>query len=253
MKLKAKFLLSWCLFCILSIPQLGHAAELKVMSAGAVEPGIEIAIHQFEKSTGHQAKIQFGTGPQLRERLSSNQEFDILIAPNALINEQLKLGKLQAGTSTYIGKVGAGITVRTGAIKPDIQNVDDLKKSLLTADRIIYNKASTGIYLDKLFTQIGVMDTIQSKVIRYDNGESVLMHIIKGSGNEIGFGAITEIKLFEPKGLQFAGPLPSNVQNYTSYDAGIMAASPHAEIAKTFLKQVNDARLNGQFHKVGIE
>jgi molybdate transport system substrate-binding protein len=97
------------------------------------------------------------------------------------------------------------------------------------------------------------MDTIQSKIIRYDNGESVLMHIIKGSGNEIGFGAITEIMLFEPKGLQYAGPLPSEVQNYTSYDAGISISSPNAEIAKTFLNNISTSRANGQFQKVGIE
>ncbi|WP_062310741.1 substrate-binding domain-containing protein [Polynucleobacter sinensis] len=253
MKFKAKHLPLWCAFCALLIPLLTNAAELKIMSAGAVEPGVEIAIHQFEKSTGNKVTIQFGTGPQLRERLASNQVFDILIAPNALINEQLKQGRLQTGISTYIGKVGAGITVRAEVPKPDIQNVDDLKKYLLAADRIIYNKASTGIYLDKLFTQLGVMDAIQSKVIRYDNGESVLMHIIRGSGNEIGFGAITEIKLFEPKGLQFVGPLPSNVQNYTSYDAGIVATSINVEIAKNFLMQMQDSRLNGQLQRVGIE
>jgi molybdate transport system substrate-binding protein len=238
---------------IFMLPSLAFAVELKIMSAGAVEPGLEIATHQFEKSTAHRAKIQFGTGPQLRERLTANQEFDILIAPNALMNDQLKQGKLQAGANVYVGKVGAGITVRTGMTKPVIKNVEDLKKSVLAAERIIYNKASTGLYLDKLFAKLGVMDAIQSKIIRYDNGESVLMHIIKGSGNEIGFGAITEIMLFEPKGLQYAGPLPSEVQNYTSYDAGISISSPNAEIAKTFLNNINTSRSNGQFQKVGIE
>jgi hypothetical protein len=42
---------------------------------------------------------------------------------------------------------------------------------------------------------------------------------------EIGFRAITEIKLFQPKGLRYVGPLPAEVRNHTSYVAGVMAGA----------------------------
>ena len=241
------------LLAIFICPSMMMAAELKIMSAGAVEPGIEIAIHQFEKNSGHRVQLQFGTGPQLKERLASGQAFDVLIAPNVLIEEQFTQGVLKAGENIYVGKVGAGVAVRKGATIPAIKTVEELKTTLLSADTVVYNKASTGIYLDKLFAKIGISDAIQAKMTRYDNGESVLMHVIKGRGNEIGFGAITEIKLFEPKGLQYAGPLPSDVQNYTSYSAGVMASSTNAEIARAFLKNITYARSSGEFQKVGIE
>ena len=47
-------------------------------------------------------------------------------------------------------------------------------------------------------------------------------HVIKGSGKEIGFGAMTEIRLYEPKGIRLVGPLPAAIQNYTSYEAVVM-------------------------------
>ena len=241
------------LLAIFVYPSMVMAAELKVMSAGAVEPGIEIALHQFEKSSGHRVQLQFGTGPQLKERLASGQAFDVLIAPNALIDEQLTQGVLKAGETIDVGKVGAGVAVRKGATIPAIRTVEELKKTLLSADTVVYNKASTGIYLDKLFSKIGISEAIQAKTTRYDNGESVLMHVIKGRGNEIGFGAITEIKLFESKGLQYVGPLPSDVQNYTSYSAGVMTSSANAELARAFLKNITHARSSGDFQKVGIE
>ena len=44
-------------------------------------------------------------------------------------------------------------------------------------------------------------------------------HIAKGHGNEIGFGATTVIIENAGKGVQFAGPLPAAIQNYTAYAA----------------------------------
>ena len=71
--------------------------------------------------------------------------------------------------------------------------------------------------------RIGIAEQIKSKTTRYPNGERVMEHIIKGAGNEIGFGAITEIKLFESKGAKLAGPLPADIQNYTTYGAALMS------------------------------
>src|SRR2546423_1565036 len=99
--------------------------------------------------------------------------------------------------------------------------VDALRQALLRADSVVYNQASTGLYLEKLFEKMGIADQLKPKTTRYANGAQVLEHVIKGKGNEIGFGAITEIKLFEAKGLKLVGPLPAEVQNYTSYSAAL--------------------------------
>ena len=57
-------------------------------------------------------------------------------------------------------------------------------------------------------------------------------HVIKGKGKEIGFGAITEIKLYEVKGqFKLVGPLPADVQNYTSYNAALMSNSTSPDAA----------------------
>lgn len=229
------------------------AAELNVMSAGAVEPGVHAVALAYEKDTSSHVRLKFGTGPQLKEYLSFGQSFDILIAPNALIEEQVTQSKLLLGEIGYVGKVGAGVVVRKGSSAPSIYSLDDLKQVVLAADRVVYNKASTGIYLDKLFVKMGIGDAVARKAVRYADGESVLMHIAKGSGYEIGFGAITEIKLLEEKGLQYIGPLPAEVQNYTSYLAGVRVDSPHAVEARKFLKEIATFRTNGNFQKLGLE
>ncbi|MCG2802267.1 MAG: hypothetical protein L6311_09240, partial [Cellulomonas sp.] len=68
------------------------------------------------------------------------------------------------------------------------------------------------------------------------SGAAVLEHVIKGKGNEIGFGAITEIKLYEAKGLKFVGPLPAEIQNYTSYEAVMMTGATSVDAARAVLR-----------------
>lgn len=61
-------------------------------------------------------------------------------------------------------------------------------------------------------------------------------HVIKGKGDEIGFGAIIEIRLYEAKGLRLVGPLPAEIQNYTSYEAMLMTGAASAGTARAVLR-----------------
>ena len=245
--------LNYCIFIFFSTLSFVNAAEIKVMSAGAVEPGIELAINQFEQTTHHHVSIQYGTGPQLNQRLSSNQVADILIAPIPLLDQQIKQTRVIDENRIAIGKVGVGITVRNQLSDPDVSTPEALKTVLLNADSVVYNEASTGIYLEKLFQEMGIGNALKAKTTRYANGEQVLMHIIKGSKNEIGFGAITEIKLFETKGLRLVAPLPAGIQNYTNYGAGLMRESPNPELAKQLLLFLSTPIAKAAYKKVGIE
>ena len=80
------------------------------------------------------------------------------------------------------------------------------------------------------------LDQLKPKTTRYPDGASVMEHVIKGKGNEIGFGAITEIKMYEPKGLKLIGPLPA--------DAGVTAGrSPPTPLIRGSLARLRRPRL----------
>ena len=73
---------------------LAVAADVKVLSAGAVEPGLLRAAEQFEHASGNKIKVQFNTAPQLTKRMAEGEVADILIAPPALLDEQAKTGRI---------------------------------------------------------------------------------------------------------------------------------------------------------------
>jgi molybdate transport system substrate-binding protein len=217
-----------------SLASTALAADIAVLSAGAIEPGIKAAATAFEKQTGHSVKITFNTAPELRKRMEANPAFDVVIAPPAVIADFAAANKL-ATARANVGRVGMGVAVRDGAPVPDISSADAVKKAVLAAESLVFNRASTGLYLEGLLKKMDVYAQIESKTTRYADGASVLEHVIKGKGSEIGFGAMTEILLYTGKGLKLVGPLPADIQNYTSYTAAPLASGQQQALAQQFV------------------
>jgi molybdate transport system substrate-binding protein len=229
------------------------AADIRVLCAGALEPGLVKVAEQFRKETNNRVRIQFAAAPLLERRLSIGESPDVLIASPGLMNDQLRRGKIDAEAHTFIGRVGVGVAVRAGEPEPDIATLDRFKQSLLGADSIVYSQASSGLYLEKLFDLLGIADQLNKKTTRYVNSAQVLEHIIGGKGIEIGFAAITEIRQFEPKGLKFVGPLPEQVQSSIAYSAAVVTDAPTVEIARDFVNYLGTPAAKAIFAAAGIE
>ena len=229
------------------------ADELRVMSAGAVEPGLVRRIEQFNRSSGHTVQVEFGTGPQLTARLAGGQTGDVLIAPKAVMDQAAADRAVNVPTRTTVGRVGVGIVIRGAAPAPDVSSVDHLRTALLAADTVVYNRGSSGAYIERLLTQLGVANQIASKVVRVENGDAVMQRLIAGKGTEIGFGAITEIRLFESRGARLLAPLPDAVQNFTAYDAAVMAATRAPQAAAEFVRFITTPEARSVFAAVGVQ
>jgi molybdate transport system substrate-binding protein len=229
------------------------AAEVKVLSAGAVEPGLHRAVEQFKRASGHSVSIQFNTAPQIAQRMSQGYVADVLIAPPAVLDERANNNKVSGEGRVMLGRVGAGVAVRQDATPPNVATTDALKQAVLGADSLVYNTASTGLYIERLFDRLGVGEQLKAKTKRYATGAEVMEHVIKGTGNELGLGPITEIKLYDGKGLKLVGPLPADVQNYTSYGAALMTGAPSPDGAKAFLSYLGSPEAKQAFNAAGIE
>jgi molybdate transport system substrate-binding protein len=226
---------------------------LAVWSAGAVEEGVVRLAAEYRRTASHEVTASFGTGPELQKRLSSDASADVLIAPAAVVQRAVKSGRVVPGTETPVGRVGVGVTVRRGAAPPDVGTVDALKDALLGADSVVYNQASTGQYLETLFTKLGIADQIKGKTTRYGNAAQVLEHVIAGTGREIGFGPLTEIKSFEPKGVVLVAPLPADVQNYTTYVAAVLHGTRTGDAAKDFIRYLTTPAARQAFAATGVQ
>ena len=230
----------------------GVAAEIRVLSAGAVEPGLRAAAGAYAKQSGNEVKITFNTAPEIRKRIGAGEAFDVVIAPPAALGEFAGAGRISADR-VGLGRVGLGVAVRPGAELPDISSSEALKRSVLQADSIVFNRASTGIYLENLLKKMGIYEEILPKTTRYVDAGAVMEHVLKGKGREIGFGPVTEILLHRDKGLKLVGPLPAEVQNYTAYAAAPMTAAARPELARAFVRYLGGAESKALFAAAGVD
>ncbi len=234
---------------------VAHAADVVVLSAGAVEPGLKPVLAAFERESGHRVTLSFATAPQIRERMASGAvQPDLVIAPSAVLDELAAGAKVDSTARVSIGRVGIGVAVRPGGTRPDLTSADTLKRALLEADQVVYNRASTGLYVEGLIKRWGLTETLQPKTVRYADGAAVMEHVLHGSGNQIGLGAMTEILLLKERGLVFVGPLPAEVQNVTHYEAASArrdAAAP-SEAVRSLLEKLASPAARHAFDEAGI-
>jgi len=197
-----------------------RAEALEVLSAGAVERGLAPVIAALP---GTAASIRYATAPQLRGMLAAGVRPDMLVAPVDQIGALALAGGLQ-GDPVLIGRIGIGAAVRVGARAPPIQDLPGFIAAVQGADRVVFNRASTGLFLERLFERLGLTAAVTAKAVRYATGAEVMHHIEKGDGAELGLAPIPEILLVPT--VHYLGPLPEAAQNRTAYAAAVPVGAP---------------------------
>jgi len=225
------------------------AAEVNVLSGGAIEPGLVAAADAFRKETGNEVKIRFAPAPEIRQRVGSGETPDVVIAPPAILDDLVKSGKLDGKARVLVGRVGIGVAVRDGVTKPDISTTEAFKLAVLDADSLVYNRASSGLIVEGLLQRLGLAEQTQAKTTRYP-GSEMMEHVIKGKGKELGFSPVTEILLYRGKGLQLVGSLPADIQVVTSYAAEPASKS---EAVLAFVRFLGTPAAKAIFVAAGVE
>ena len=124
------------LLVAVALPTVAAAADVRVLSAAAVAPGLTKVAEQYRKDTKNRLRIQYAMPAQLERRVGGGEEADVLIASAGLINDQLRRNKLEPDAHVFLGRVGIGVAIRAGAaFDPDIVTLDRFKQALLAPTR----------------------------------------------------------------------------------------------------------------------
>jgi molybdate transport system substrate-binding protein len=230
------------------------AAEVKVLSAGAMQRGLVTIAAKFKERSGDSVQIRYATAPELLKILTENAAAaDVILAPNATLKELAGAGTIAADTQKEIGGVGSAVLVRADATPPDVSNMAAFKRALTEADALVYNRASSGVYIETLLKKIGLFDQVQAKIVKVDDGEAVATRIKEGHGKELGFGGYTDVlHNQEMGGVKLAGPIPEEVQNYTMYSSSLIKAATNPAGARAFLAFIESADAQAIFRDSGV-
>jgi molybdate transport system substrate-binding protein len=214
------------------LPTHALTAELRVWTARAGATVLWEIGPEFERSTGHKLVISTGLPSEFMERLERGEQFDVMITTAPPIDALIERGKIRAETRTPLARSGIGVQVRAGARKPDISTVEAFKRTLLEAKSVAYLKIGSGQHLDRLLDGFGIAAEIKPKAIRPDT--DIVSDLVAKGEAELGVVVITQI-LTSP-GVDYAGPLPQEIQSYVSFLGAVSSDSKAPDAGKELLK-----------------
>lgn len=220
----------------LSLSGMAFAAEVKVLTAGAFKQVVLALVPDFEKQTGNKVVVDNDTAGGLKTRIESGEAFDVAVITPAIVDDLAGARKIAAGSRVNLATVGVGVVVKEGAPNPDVSTIEAFKSALLAAKSVAYidpaSGGSSGIYIDKLLERLGIADQVRPKA-KLKKGGHVAELIVSGEA-ELGLHQISEI--VPVKGAALVGPLPKEIQNTTTYAAGLSASSQNKDAAQALIK-----------------
>src|SRR5262252_9265679 len=204
-----------CLLVALAAGSFASAAEVKLLQTVAIRRAVDELIPRFEASSGHRVLAEFGTSGAIMTRVQRVEAVDVAIVTGPQSEELQKQSRFMSGSTVELAKVGIGVFVRKGAVKPDISSVEAFKRSLLAAKSIAYPDPATGAAV------------------------------------EIGLGQRSEI-LAEPR-VELVDLLPAEIQSFTLFAAGIVAGSEQQDAGKALIRFISSPAAQLMMKAKGFE
>ena len=233
---------------VLLLSGMAHSAEIKVLSTQATEEAYRELVPQFEKATGHKVTTVFTGTLDANKRLAAGETYDLLIMASDAIDGHIKSGEV-AGRRIDLARSGVALGVKAGA-PTDIGSVETLKKTVLAAKSIGYATGPSGIYMVSLFEKLGLTEALKPKLKQTTSGVFVGTLIASGEA-EIGFQQVSELVHFP--GVDYVGPLPAEVQRYTTFSSGVIAGTAQADAAKALAAFISAPAAAQAYKKRGME
>jgi len=218
------------------LPVRASAADLKLLTPGALMSSLKVLLPQFESASAHQVAVTYSPALAIAERIKAGQAADVAILGEDSADELDRIGKLAAGTKTVIARVGVGVFVRRGDPKPDIGTVEAFTRALIAAKTIAYSDPALGgsasNYVDSMLGSLDITGSIKGRT-RLATKYRSLADSVAGGGVDFGLNQIAEI-VADPR-LELVGPLPAPLQRYTHYTAAVVALSANPGAAQDLI------------------
>jgi molybdate transport system substrate-binding protein len=234
---------------------LSHAEEVHVITSGGFAEAYRILGPQFEAETGITLVTEYGASSggardSIPMRLARGEPADLIILARYALDDLAAGGYVFPGTHTDLVASKIGMSVRDGALHPDISTTAAFIETLLNAESLAYSASASGTYLSTdLFPRMGIWQTIEGKSIRVVS-ERVGTVVARGDA-EIGFQQVSELLPIE--GTDYVGELPEDLQLVTLFSAGITTSAQNEAGAWLLLQYLSSQEVAPTIMTTGLD
>ena len=225
---------------------------LRILCSTAVHTPMEKMKPQLERAAGRPVTIEWDSSQRLGAKIDAGEAFDIAVLSTEGMDTYVRKGAITAASRAYLGRTGAAMAVRAGAPKPDISTREKLKQVLLNTKSIAMNPTgASGLHFNRLIKEMGIEEQIKPKMVLSAEPGSQTKLVADGKAEMI-WTQSTEIAPYP--GVEMIGPLPADVQSYSTFEIGVAAKSSDAKAADAVVKYVtSDAAAKTAFRAGFVE
>ncbi len=244
-----------CVFalCLSAGASIAQAAEIKVLSAGAMKGIVADLAESFRQETGHTVSISTGTAGEIRQKMTVGDPADVVFVTDAVIEQLAATRVVVADTRSDIARTGIGVAVRDGTPPPDISTPGALKQTLLAARSIVYVDpaigATSGIHFAGVLQRLGIAEAVRDKTVLWPGGYAAEA-LLTGQA-ELCVHQISEI--LPVKGVTLVGPLPRELQKITTYSAALSSRAATPEVGRAFIAFVSRPSFKPKLAAAGLD
>ncbi len=221
---------------LISFVGMAGAADIRVLSVGAVQIAVRNLAADFRKETGHQVIFTIASPAVVMQKIKANEVHDAVIVSEPAMDQLDKEGIVNPESRVRLANTGIGVAVRDGAPVPDLSTPEAFKQALTAAKSIVHGDPTlpnqSGEKAQKILANAGILDAIKPKlqIAGLADGQAL---IAKGEV-EIGLFNLSEIT--DGKGVKTAGPVPAPFQLVTTYEGALMSDGSVPEAARAFIR-----------------
>ena len=226
---------------LVSLAGMAAAADIRLLSVGAVQNAVRPLAADFSKDTGHKIVFTVGSPAVVAQKIKDGEIFDAVIVSEPAMDRLDKEGIVNPESRVRLATTGIGVAVRAGAPAPNLATPDAFKQALLAAKSVVYGDPTlpnqSGEKAEQILAKAGILDAMKPK-LRIVPGQAESQDLIAKGEVEMGLYNLSEIP--EGKGLKIAGPVPAPLQLATTYEGALMSDGSVPQAAREFIRFLSE-------------
>ncbi len=153
---------------LISIASMAGAADIRVLSVGAVQHAVKELATEFANETGHKVILTFASPVVVTQKIKDGESFDAVIVSEPAMDRLDKEGVVNPESRVPLAKTGMGVAVRAGAPLPDLSTPEAFKQSLLAAKSVVHGDPTlpnqSGEKAERILVQAGILDALKPRL-----------------------------------------------------------------------------------------
>ena len=240
------------LICSLLLSQSASAEDVQLAVAANFTAPMQKIAAEFEKDSGHKARLMFGATGKFYAQISNGAPFEVLLSADDETPARLERDGLAVAGSRFTYATGRLVlwSAREGYVddKGDVLKKGDFRHLSIANPKT----APYGAAAIQTLSKLGLLPALEPRFVQGENIAQTHSFIVSGNA-ELGFIALSQVFRDGRLGSGSAWIVPANLHEPIRQDAVLLAKGQSNPAAAALLKYLKGDKARSIIKSFGYE